>query len=60
MIFLILVLNRITDLHGSGVRVGRDVTAVGSRVTLLHLADVLLGVVESLLSAGHFDGLLWW
>jgi hypothetical protein len=38
--------HEMTNLHGSSVGVGRDVTTVGARVTLLHLADVLLGVVE--------------
>lgn len=44
-----------TNLHGRSVRVGSDVTTVGSGVTLLHLADVLLGVVEGLFGAGHCD-----
>jgi hypothetical protein len=47
-----------TSLHGSSVGVGRDVTTVGARITLLHLADVLLGVVESLLGTGHFDSVV--
>lgn len=44
-----------TDLHGRRVRVGSDIAAVGSGITLLHLADVLLGVVEGLFGAGHCD-----
>lgn len=47
-----------TNLHGSSVGVGRDVTTVGTGITLLHLADVLLGVVESLLGTGHFDSVV--
>jgi hypothetical protein len=48
----------ITNLHGSSVGVGSNVTTVGTGVALLHLADVLLGVVESLLSTGHFDSVV--
>ena len=50
--------HKITNLHSSSVGVGSDVTAVGLRVTLLHLADVLLGVVESLLGTGHIDSVV--
>lgn len=50
--------HEMTNLHGSSVGVGSDVTAVGLGVTLLHLADVLLGVVESLLGTGHVDGVV--
>ena len=47
-----------TNLHGRRVRVGSDIAAVGSGITLLHLADVLLGVVESLLGTGHIDSVV--
>lgn len=45
----------IANLHSGSVGVGGNGTTVGLGVTLLHLADVLLGVVESLLGTGHFD-----
>jgi len=51
-------MHKITNLHGSGVGVGRDATAMGSGIALLHLTDVLLGVVESLLGTGHIDGVV--
>lgn len=47
-----------TDLHGSSVGVGGDGTAIAVGVALLHLTDVLLGVVESLLGTGHFDSVV--
>jgi hypothetical protein len=47
-----------TNLHGSSVGVGRDGTTIAVGVALLHLANVLLGVVESLLGTGHFDSVV--
>lgn len=51
-----VVEGQVSYLKSCGGRVGWDVTAVGCGLLLLHSADVLLGVVESLLGAGHFEG----